>query len=348
MNTHITDALQPFVDKCELAGAVTLVADKDQTLSLDTVGFADIAAQEPMHPDTLFWIASMTKPFTGAACLMLVDEGKLALDAPIAQFLPAFAHPDAQAITVRDTLRHTSGLPFASPEESPTLDALPLADAVDTYARLPLQSTPGTQYAYSNAGINTAARVLEVVSGMPYETFLQTRLLDPLGLTDTTFVPSDAQAQRLAKAYQPNAEGTGLEETPISQLQYPLTDAARRFPMPAGGLFSTAWDVGRFCRMVLNGGSLDGTRFLSENAVAEMTRRQTADTIAEGYGLGWATGDDGAFGHAGALSTNMTIAPAQGLLFVYLVQHNGFPGDGSKALEAFQVVARTEYAASRP
>lgn len=345
MNT-IDAALQPFVDRHELAGAVTLVADKNSTISLDTVGFADIAAQQPMRPDTLFWIASMTKPITGAVFMMLVDEGAVSLDDPVEKYLPEFRgqtlgeEPNtlpARPISVRDTLRHTSGLPFASPEETPTLDALPLADAVLTYARLPLLFEPGTQYQYSNAGINTAGRLIEIISGMPYETFLHNRLLEPLGLTDTTFVPTDVQTQRLAKAYTPDAAGTDLTETPISQLQYPLTDP-RRHPMPAGGLFSTARDVARFCRMVLYGGELDGKRYISEASVAEMTRKQTADAIAEGYGLGWST-NGGQFGHGGALSTNMTIDPALGLVLVYLVQHDGFPGEGVKSLDAFKQAA---------
>ena len=352
MNT-ITDALQPFVDRNELAGAVTLVATREKTLGLDTVGFADIAARTPMHPDTLFWIASMTKPITGTAFMMLVDEGKVNLDDPVETYLPEFsgqtlAEPPgarpSRPMTLRDTLRHTSGLPFASPEEAPTLDALLLADAVRTYARLPLQSEPGTRYAYSNAGINTAARVLEVVSGVSYETFLQTRLLDPLGMTDTAFVPTDAQSQRLARAYMPDAAGTGLAETPISQLQYPLTDP-RRCPMPAGGLFSTARDVARFSQMVLNGGEPDGKRFVSEMSVGEMTKKQTADAITECYGLGWST-SGGSFGHGGALATNMTIDPAHGLILLFLVQHNGFPGDGAKSLDAFQEAARARFNAT--
>ncbi len=350
MNTVITGALQPFVDRRELAGAVTLVAAADRTLSLDTVGFTDIAAQAPMRPDTLFWIASMTKPVTGTVVMMLVEEGRIGLDDPVEKHLPEFAGqtlgeppgvPPSRPITVRDTLRHTSGLPFASPEEAPTLDALPLADAARTYARLPLLFEPGTQYQYSNAGINTAARVLEVVSGLSYEEFLQTRLLDPLGMTDTMFVPTDAQARRLAKAYKPDATGADLEETPISQLQYPLTDP-RRQPMPAGGLFSTASDMALFCRMILNGGAWEGRRMLSQASIGEMTRKQTAEGISEGYGLGWAAGD-GSYGHGGALSTNMSIDPARGLIFVYLVQHAGFPGEGVKSLDAFRAASEKAF-----
>jgi len=342
-------AVQPFVDRHVLAGAVTLVASKDQVLSHEAVGFLDVAAGIPMRPDAMFWIASQSKPITAAAFMMLVDEGKVSVDDPVEKYLPEFkglmvaveqdenhvllrkpAHP----ITVKNVLSHTSGMRFSSPMEKPTLDMLPLRDAVRSYAMMPLQYEPDTKYQYSNAGINTAARILEVVSGMPYEDFMQKRLFDPLGMKDTTFWPDAEQVGRLAKAYKPNAAKDGLEATAISQLTYPLPDR-RRQPMPAGGLFSTAADVARFCRMILNGGELDGRRYLSENAVRQMTSKQTPDALKDGYGLGWSTGG-GVFGHGGALSTNMSIDPKRGLITIWLVQHAGFPGDGSKSQGAWK------------
>src|SRR4051812_445579 len=263
----IAAALQPFVEHHTLAGAVVLVADKDKVLSVDAVGFADVAADKPMRPDAVFWIASMSKPITAAALMMLVDEGKVGLDDPIDKYLPEFkdqwlaVEQDKEhvllkrpktPVTVRHVLSHTSGMPFKSAMEQPTLDLLPLRDAVRSYALTPLQSEPGTKYQYSNAGINTAGRIIEVVSGMAYEDFLDRRLFGPLGMRDTTFWPSEEQTARLAKAYRPNREKTGLEETKIGQLQYPLKDR-KRYPMPGGGLFSTADDVSRFCQMVLAG-----------------------------------------------------------------------------------------------
>src|SRR5262249_6486865 len=149
------------------------------------------------------------------------------------------------AVTVRQCLAHTSGMPFASAAEKPTLDALPLKDAVASYARTPLLTEPGTAYRYSNAGINTAGRIIEVVSGMPYETFLDKRLFRQLGMKDTTFWPSEEQLKRLAKGYRPGEGKKGLVETKIGQLRYPLDDR-KRGPMPGGGLFSTADDVARF------------------------------------------------------------------------------------------------------
>jgi len=355
----IARGLQPFVDSHTLAGAVTLGANKEKGLSLETVGFADIATKKPMQADSLFWIASMTKPITAAALMMLVDEGKVKLDDPVEKYLPEFKdqwlaveqdkdhvllkrpkHPP----TVRHMLNHTSGLPFRSRMEQPTLDHLSLRDATLSYTLTPLQSEPGTRFQYSNAGINTAGRIIEVVSGMPYETFMQKRLFDPLGMKDTTFWPDAKQLTRLAKSYKPNTARTGLEETPITQLQYPLT-ARKRQPMPAGGLFSTAADVSNFCRLVLAGGEFGGKRLLSEKAVREMTRSQTGD-LPQSYGLGWSTAKktDAPFGHGGAHATNMQVNPQKGLVLVLMMQHAGFPSkDGGRIHPTFVKLAVDQF-----
>ena len=342
--------LKTFVDKHELAGAVALVADKNKILSVEAIGFADIAAGKVMRQDNIFWIASQTKPMTAVAVMMLVDDGKISLDDPIEKYLPEFRgqmvvtekdnehvvlrkpkHP----ITVRETLNHTSGLPFKSAIEEPTLDGLSLSSAVRSYAMTPLLSEPGTVYRYSNAGINTAARLIEVVGKVKYEDFMQQKLFDPLGMKDTTFWPNEAQSLRVAKSYRPDSSKTNLTEFPISQLIYPLTDRGHRFPMPAGGLFSTAIDTSLFCRMLLNNGELDGKRYLSENAIRELSKRQTPLAIKESYGLGFSVSPD-SYGHGGAQATNMEIRSGKGLVLVWMVQHGGFPGDGGKAQGAFK------------
>lgn len=352
---RIVAALTPFVQSHSLAGAVTLVADKERVLSVDAVGFADVQAQKPMRPDAVFWIASQSKPITAAALMILVDDGKVQLDDPVEKYLPEFkeqwlaVEEDAEHIllkkpqhpvTVRHTLSHTSGMPFKSAMEQPTLDGLTLRKAVRSYVLTPLQAEPGTKYEYSNAGINTAGRIIEVVSGMPYEDFLNQRLLMPLGMKETTFWPSEEQVARLAKAYKPNADKTDLEVTTIDQLQYPLSDRHRQ-PMPAGGLFSTADEVRRFCQMMLGGGVFQGKRILSEAAVQQLTSKQTGD-LPNGYGLGFSTGG-GSFGHGGALSTNMTIDTNRGLITVFLVQHAGFPNDGNKSQAAFKQAAEEQF-----
>jgi CubicO group peptidase (beta-lactamase class C family) len=349
----IAAALRPFVDRHSLAGAVALVATKDKVLSLDAVGYADVAARKPMKPDTLFWIASQSKPMTAAAFMMLVDEGKANLDDPVEKYLPEFKgqmlaverdaehvllrHP-AHPITVREILSHTSGLPFSSPMEQPTLDGLPLRDAVRSYAMTPLQFPPGTKYQYSNGGINTAGRLIEVLSGMPYEKFMEVRLFQPLGMKDTTFWPSMKQVKRLAKSYRPNPQKTDLEETIVTQLHYPLSDRRNRYPMPAGGLFSTAGDTLKFCQMILNGGVSNGRRLLSEDAVRQMTRKQTGPDLKESYGLGFSVSSDSC-SHGGAYATNMTIDRKRGLILIWMVQHAGFPGDGERSQETFKQTA---------
>jgi CubicO group peptidase (beta-lactamase class C family) len=350
--------LKPYVDREELAGAVTMVATKDKVLALATVGFSDIAARKPMEDDTVFWIASQSKPIAAAALMILVDEGKVSLDAPVEKYLPEFGSvmvleekskqhvclkKPTRPITLRDLMSHTSGLPFKSPLEEPTLDLLPLGNRVRSYAMLPLDSEPGTRYQYSNAGINTAARVIEVVAGIAYEQFLDQRLFRPLGMTDTTFWPTRAQCSRLAKAYRPGKNNRGLVETPIDQLKYPLEDRASRFPVPAGGLFSTAHDLCRFYQMLLHGGELGGRRILSRAAVEQMTSRQTPPGLKDSYGLGFAVGQH-EFGHGGAYSTNSTADSQHGLIFIWLVQHDGFPGEGRNAESTFRRTALKVFA----
>ncbi len=351
--TGLASTLQPFVDRHTLAGAVTLVADKDQILDLSAVGFADIAHKRAMQPNDIVWIASMTKAITAAAVMALVDEGLLKLDDPIEKYCPEFRDlwvineldgehvllkRPALKITVREVLCHTSGMPFASLMEKPTLDALTLRECTLSYAMTPLLQQPGTKYVYSNAGINTAGRIIEVVSDMPYEEFLQERILDPLGMTDTTYWPSEEQLTRLAKPYKPNAEKTGLDETTISQLTYPLHLRTRQ-PMPAGGLFSTAKDVSSFCRMLLNDGMFEGKKVLSPESVKALSSRQTEPAVKDSYGLGLSVSEH-SFGHGGALSTNMTIDKKHGLVLIYLVQHAGYANaDGGEIQPSFNKAA---------
>lgn len=352
----MASVLQPFVDRHELAGAVILVADKDQILSLDSVGYADVAAGVPMATDALFWIASQTKPITATALMMLVNEGLVEVEEAVEKYLPEFAgqmviaeqnenqvvlQKPSHPMTVRNVLNHTSGFPFLTSVEEPFIDSLKLRDAARLYALLPLQWQPDTQYCYSNVGTNIAGRIVEAVGGQSFESFLQERLFDPLGMTDTTFWPDKQQLRRLAKAYKPNAQNSGLEETLLHFLQYPL-DNPRRFATPGGGLFSTAHDVARFCQMILRGGERDGRRYVSETSVKQMTTRQTA-SLPESYGLGWSV-QESSFGHGGAYSTNMTIEPGSGLITVFLVQHAGFSGEGAASHEAFRNVAKERFA----
>jgi CubicO group peptidase (beta-lactamase class C family) len=170
---------------------------------------------------------------------------------------------------------------------------------------------------------------------MKYEDFMDKRLFGPLGMKDTSFWPNEEQAARVAKSYRPDAAKTNLVEFPVVQLIYPLTDRHRRFPMPAGGLFSTAHDTALFCQMMLNNGQLNGRRYLSEASVKELTTRQTPTSVKESYGLGFSVGAD-TYGHGGAHATNMEVRTSKGLVIVWMVQHGGFPGEGGKAQGVFK------------
>jgi CubicO group peptidase (beta-lactamase class C family) len=370
----VSKDLQPFVEKESLAGAVLAVAGPDKILAIETVGYADRENKKPMQADSLFWIASMSKPMTAAGLMILVDEKKVDLDAPVEKYLPEFKSQmmllysdnddvllrrPKRAPIVRDLLRHTSGMPFKSDLEDPTLDRFALRDGVRSYVMTPLQYEPGTRHVYSNAGINTAGRIIEVVSKMPYEEFMEKRLLAPLGMKDTTYWPNEEQLKRLAKSYRPNKDNNGLTETTIGQLQYPLSDHKRQ-PMPAGGYFSTAADVAAFGQMILRGGkTADGKQLISEASIREMTSTQTGDIINKGkgeggYGLGLSTtkmskGESGpvvsgACGHGGAYSTNLWINPETKLVTVFMVQHAGFPNDeGGKIRRTFEQAAAKEF-----
>ena len=353
--------LQPFVDRHQIAGAVTLIGTKDGVLGVETIGAADLGTGRPMRPDTVFWIASMTKSVTGTALMMLVDEGRVNVDDPVEKYLPEFkglmvevehdgnhvllrrpAHP----LTIRTLLTHTGGLTPHTPQE-PRLDVLPLRENVLVYPLLPLRFEPGARYEYSNAGINTVGRIIEVVSGLSFDEFLRQRLFDPLGMKDTTFWPNADQLKRLAKAYRPDAAMKQLEEIPIDQLTEPLSNRTRGVS-PAGGLFSTAPDLYRLGRMILNGGTYGGRRYLSAQSVAQMTSNQIGDLPIGpdhnyGYGFGWIVhrghpaGDPtgpGTFGAGGAYNTQMGLDPAHNLVSVLLVQQAGFPESIRQELRA--------------
>jgi len=352
----IADALQPFVENHTIAGAVTLVADRDKILSLETAGYADLAAKKPMRPDSLFWIASMTKPVTATAVLMLRDEGKLSVDDPVAKYLPELANLKTAGgkpakLTLRHLLTHTSGMGEATPQESRA--ARTLADLISRYAERPLQFEPGTKWQYCQSGINSLGRIVEVVSGQSFPEFLQRRLFDPLAMKDTTFYPTREQMARLAKSYQA-ADGK-LAETTIFILDGHDPAARDRYPAANGGLFSTARDYGRFCRMLLNQGTLGGRRYLKPESVKLMSTIQTGDlktgfTEGNGWGLGCcvvrkpqgatAVLSPGTFGHGGAYGTQAWIDPARQAIYVLMVQRSNFPNaDASDVRRAFQETA---------
>ena len=348
----IAQKLQPFVDSNTLAGAVCAVASKDAVLDEEAVGYADVEAKKRMETKDLFWIASQSKAMTCAVLMMLVDEGRVSIDDPVEKYLPEFTGQKVKVggqlvdpvhpILIRDVMTHTSGLPFASPMETPTLDGSSLAERVRSYAQLPLNTQPGTKFNYANAGINTVGRIIEVVSGEPYEQFMQERLFQPLGMTDTTFFPNDEQLTRLADSYQATPDGKGLHQINIGQLSYPL-NSSHRYPMPAGGLFSTADDVVKFCQMILNDGDYQGTRYLSHKSIELMTTDQIPPSTGGAYGFGWMFAP-GNFYHEGAFNTRMTIEPDPGIVEVFLVQQAGPWPNGNPDLKGIFLNAAHEIA----
>lgn len=363
---EIPGRLQRFVDDGQIAGAVTLVARHGQVVSLEAVGQADLATGQPMRTDTLFWIASMTKPLTAAAVLALQDEGKLSVQDPVAKHLPEFKNQwlvqargsntltlvrPARPVTLLDLLTHSAGL---GDVPAPRADCS-LAELVMAYAQAPLQFPPGSKWSYSNPGINTLGRVVEAVSGRPFPDFLAERFLRPLGMKDTTFWPDARQARRLAKSYQPGPGGKGLEETSIYFLAGADVRSRQRTAYPAGGLFSTAADMGTFYRMMLQGGSWQGKTLLSRVAVEQLTRTQSGDlktgfTDGMSWGLGFAvvktplgvTGmlSPGTFGHGGAYGTQSWADPKRDAVFILMIQRARLPnGDASEMRQAFQEAA---------
>jgi CubicO group peptidase (beta-lactamase class C family) len=345
------EIVQPYVDRGQMAGAGGVLVTKDAVLSFPTAGYADLESKRPMQRDTLFWIASTSKAFEATALMMLVDDGKVRLDDPVTKYLPDFRprikvmtegketlREPQHAITVRMLLNHTSGLSYwDSTGKWQATDCCSLAALVERFASLPLTHEPGTKFGYSDAGPDTACRIVEVVSGKDFESFLNERLLHPLGMQDTTFFPNEEQLSRLAVTYVFSPTEKKLERAPQHVfLTAPYGDRRVRHG-PGGGLFSTGSDLARFAQMYLGKGSFQGRRYLSESAIAEMTRGQLSaeafSTLpqppADGpdvpvtYGLGWGVGAGGAYFHPGVASTNIRVDPVRGYAAISLLQQAG-------------------------
>ena len=361
----IGHAMQEMVVKNEIAGAVTAVVAKDKVLHLESTGLADVAAKRRMTPDTIFWIASMTKPITGTAVLMLQDEGRLNVADPVAKYLPEFANlktPSGKPanLTIAQILTHTSGLGEAGGPAAQR--AKTLADLVPIWLAAPMQFEPGAKWSYCQSGINAAARIVEVVGGQGFDVFLQQRLFDPLGMKDTTFYPDDAQSARLVTAYAKDRDTGAL--TPVPRRDG-YEGTRNRPPQGNGGLYSTAPDYARFCQMLLAGGTLDGRRYLSADAMKFLATPQTGDlpvgffqndTFGQhGKKYGWGLGTSilrtphegvaamlspGTFGHGGAWGTQAWIDPVRGVAFVLMIQRSNLPNsDASDVRRVFQQAA---------
>lgn len=368
----IAEAVQKHLDAQEIAGAVTMVVAKDRVLHLEASGFADLASRRAMATDQVFAIFSMTKPVCGAAVLMLQDEGKLRLEDPVAKYLPEFVDlrtPSGKPanLTLLQVLNHTSGLG----EGGPALRGVKtLAECIPHYVAAPMQDEPGARWRYCQSGINTAARVVEVVSGMSFDQFLIERLFRPLGMKDTAHYLTAEQAARVATGYTRNRETGSLApaatgDTLLAPVTAPNPTLRDRPPTGNSGLYSTAADYARFCQMLMNGGELDGRRYLTEAAVRQLSSVTTGDlptgffqgaqygSRTRNYGWGVATCvlrephpgsaemlSPGTYGHGGAWGTQAWIDPVKGVAYILMVQRANFPNsDASDLRRDFQHAA---------
>ena len=342
---RIVPAMQAYVDDGRLAGVMTMVARRGQVVHWEAVGTRDTAAGDPLERDDIFRIYSMTKPVTSAAVMVLVEEGKVALDDPLSKFVPEFAGAQVLTdgggraaadgpVTVEHLLTHTSGLTYGFFGDSAVdrlyNEANPLdrADSLDDFARrvaeLPLVASPGTRWNYS-VSTDVLGRVVEVASGQAFDAFVAARILEPLGMDDTAFRVPAGKRGRFTASYEQRGGRLVVADSPVDEYTRPPA-----FPSGGGGLTSTASDYVRFAQMLLAGGSLDGVRILAPETVAQMRANRLPDALVPielgtflsagyGFGLGFAVlvdagaspepDHDGVFRWAGAANTFFWIDP---------------------------------------
>ncbi len=350
---RIHEVVQRYIDGHRIAGAVTLVARRGKVIHLEAQGLADVETKAPVRLDTIFQMASCSKPVTGAAILMLIEEGKVGLSDPVSKFLPEFHQvqvamesggqvsrvPARREVTIRDLLTHTSGLATGGagtklvPPEwlHPGGSGATLTEGAARYAKVPLDFQPGELWRYSGlAGIDVLSRVVEVASGQSFEAFLQERMFKPLGMTDTFFhVPEDRRS-RLAAIHKRGE--SGMEKVP-SYIQFPET-----YSSGAGGLYSTASDFARFAMMLAEGGTFGQDRLLSRkglelyssNLVGNLFEGQANRPSGMGFGFAVEVVVDpakagtfrsaGSFGWDGAFGTVFWADPRERLSTVLLIQ----------------------------
>ena len=360
---RITQLLRDDTGKGAVPGAVLLVARHGKVAYFESVGLLDPATKAPMTRDAIFRIYSMSKPITSVSAMMLFEEGKFSLGDPIAKYLPQFAHMQVgiekadpaggkptlelvaarRPITIQDLMRHTSGITYgffgnslakkAYVEAGVTKGDYTNAEFADRIAKLPLAYQPGTTWDYSHS-TDILGRLVEVVSGLSLYQFEKQHLLDPLGMTDTGFYVTDAPRQsRIAEPY-PNDRTIGIDAV-IGDPR-----VAGKWESGGGGMVSTVTDYTRFLQMLLNGGTLDGKRYLSPKTVAYMTSDHIGDGIVPGplyvpgagygFGLGFAVrrasgvapdaGSAGDYTWNGVGGTHFWVDPKEDLLVVFMIQ----------------------------
>jgi len=361
---RISSAVQREIDNKRIAGAVTLVARRGHVAWFKAQGMADREAGKPMRPDSMFRICSMTKPIASLAVMMLYEEGRFMLEDPVSKYLPEFKNPKVlvkpasgaqytipatREITIRDLLRHTSGITYQwngdlgpmYKDANVASGLLPydgtIADSTKRLAGLPLIFNPGEKWEYS-LGVDVLGRLVEVISGKPLDEFFRTRIFEPLGMKNSYFYPPNGKLDRLATAYT-YYDDKGLNrfpDTPITEgaftysADYPTRGPKQLFSSGAG-LVSTAADYMRFCQMMLDGGKVGNTRLLSRKSVELMTQDQLGKVNPDfGFGLGFGIdgvkvplkelGSPGEYNWGGFFYTEFSIDPKEQMIVIFMGQ----------------------------
>jgi len=361
---RIDAAVQRSIDDKRIAGAVTLVVRHGKVAWFKAQGMADREAARPMPQDAMFLICSMSKPITSVAVMMLYEEGKFLLDDPVSKYLPEFKNPKVlvkpasgesysipatKEITIRDLLRHTSGITYNWHDDlGPMYEKAGVAsgllqydgtigDSVKHLAGLPLLFNPGDRFEYS-LGVDVLGRLVEVVSGKPLDEFFRTRIFEPLGMKDTYFFPPDNKIDRVATAYTyyPEKGLNRFPDTPIREgsfvysADYPTRGPKKLFSGGAG-LVSTAMDYARFCQMMLDNGKVGNTHLLSRKTVELMTEDSLGKIGPDqGFGLGFGVegvkgplselGSVGEYNWGGFFYTGFTVDPKEQMIVVFMAQ----------------------------
>ena len=345
--SYAKEALQPYVDKGELAGAIS-VFYKNGVQETSCVGYADVSQKRAIDLDNVFMQCSQTKGFCGVTIAKLAEEGKLSLDDPVSKYLPEFYELWIQdyekddvrvlrkaknVLTVRMVLNHTGGFPFeASAKRSDVRGGgwsggAPIRQIASVAAASPIMFEPGTKELYSNTGIDIGAAIVEVITGMKWEDYLKQEVLDPLGMKSTWFWPTDKQLKTKIELYETKKGAPAKWVEEMAWQQRPYNDS-HVFASAGAGLWTTANDQLKFYKMLMNlGVGENGVRILKEETVKNMLARTTRPDHLGGYSLGLSAPkedtEDAWFGHGGAWGTNCIVNWHKKQLKLWVVQHAG-------------------------
>ena len=345
---YAADAVKPYIESGELPGAISVLY-KDGVQETACLGWADVDKKIPMSLDRTFMQCSQTKGFCGVTVAILLEEGKISLDDPVSKYLPEFKTlrvavkdkdgkitlvPAKNVLTIRMVMNHTGGFPFEIPSKCEKgWSSCSLRDSAREGAANPLLFEPGTNVRYSNTGIDIGAAIVEVVTGKPWEVFLKERVLDPLGMKDTTFQPTDEQLSRAISMYDVKA-GQKAKFRAFNKWMPLPHNGPTVFPSAGAGLWTTAADQLKFYKMLMNlGVGENGVRILKEETVKKYLAANTRPASVKGsYSMGlWVDFAEGSMGHGGAWKTKAEINWRKKELRLWVVQQNGKAGGWLKA-----------------